>query len=168
MQWFCSRKSSTYFPSSSKSWYSSVNLVQMVRAIVMGNRQREEEDDAGKRSQSPLVPPIDRKESTWMIFFLSCCFGSWSLEVRCADQCQMIRYVKLGFDRRREEEALSHPTVPWAHHYARWRCHLSLGRVCIQHLAPFSPPFQSHAPPSQTSYTCRVFIFILNKSSFQW
>lgn len=42
----------------------------MVRAIVMGNRQREEEDDAGKRSQSPLVPPLDRKESTWIIIII--------------------------------------------------------------------------------------------------
>ncbi len=36
----------------------------------MGNRQREEEDDAGKRSQSPLVPSLDRKESTLIIIII--------------------------------------------------------------------------------------------------
>lgn len=87
MQWSCGTRSSTYFPSSSKSWYSSVNLVQMVRAIVTGNRQREEEYDAGKRSQSPLVPPADRKESTWMIIFF------WASASLLVSSSQMRRSV---------------------------------------------------------------------------
>lgn len=146
MQWFCSRKIQHLLSELLKK------LIFIRESGADGQSHCDGESAARGRgwcgeAQSVSSRPSCRPKGEHLNdFFLSFCFGSSSLEVSCADQCQMIRYVNLGVDHQGEEEARSHPTVPWAHHYARWRCHLSLGRVCIQHLAPLLPSLSKPCP----------------------